>query len=222
MAGHKYFCIFVHKRKYIVFIGGNITPELSLEHIWYILLSMKEIKTYTDPIDPIADVTTPDQWLSDEVYKEVVQKTVVTCSDAVVTCMNTPGCVYLAKRVAQPQKGLWYLGGRVQFNSATIADSIAINVKRETGMVFPSERFVFLTMNDYKFINSAQGNFPARSLSAVFVLELSKEELEQMSQSLLDTEYEPGFGLHPFNREQLVEADVHPAILDSFDLIWNK
>ena len=178
------------------------------------------VTCYLDPLKPSATFQAESQWLSDEVYAEVVQKTVVTCADAVVTQRDLPGVVFLAKRVINPQQGLWVLGGRVMFNSDSIAHALALNIKRETGLVFSADRFKFLMANDYKFANAAQGNFPCRSLVLLHRLDVSKEERQAMSDHLIGSEYESGFGLQPFNRGDLVLNNVHPALVDAYDRIW--
>ncbi len=181
---------------------------------------MEKIKTYLDPLNPQASLVIDDTWLDDDLYMKVVKKTVVSCVDAVVTVKDVPDTVYLIRRAVYPMKGLWILGGRIQFNSVNIQDAISSNVMRETKVRFSPERFKLLTVNNYFWINCAQGNFPSKILAPLFHLEVSKEELSKISSGLIASEYEQGFGLQPFTREYLIRENVHPAILDAFDLIW--
>lgn len=179
------------------------------------------VKCWLDPLEPSSTFHAESQWLSDDVYDEVVKKTVVTCADAIVTQFDSPGVVFLAKRVIKPQQGFWFLGGRVMFNSDSIAHALALTIKRETGLIFTSDRFTFLTVNDYKFVHAAQGDFPCRSVVLLHRLDVSKQEREAMSAGLVASEYEVGFGLQAFNRGGLVAHNVHPAILDAYDRIWS-
>lgn len=180
-----------------------------------------QVTTYSDPSDPKNVCTTPEPWLSDEGYLEVVAKTVVTCVDAIVISSARPGVVYLAKRVAKPAAGIWFLGGRAQFNTVSMHVAIAENVERETGVRFDSDRFRLLTVNDYKFACAAQGDFPCRSLALLFVLEATEEEISNISNGLVASEYEREYGLRPFTRAELEQEHAHPALLDAWDMLWS-
>jgi len=179
-----------------------------------------KIKTYTDPLDPTANTATDNQWLDEDVYRELVKKTVVTCADIIITLTGVSDRVYLARRAVYPMKGLWFLGGRVQFNSLDMPSAAADNLERETGYKISSDKFKFLVVNDYKFIKAAQGDFPARSFAALFHLEVDAVELSQLSKGLVTSEYEPDFGLQPFEYDKLVQIKAHPAIIDAFRCIY--
>jgi hypothetical protein len=144
----------------------------------------------------------------------------VACADTVVTLIDVPDTIYLARRVAYPMEGLWGLGGRINFNSANIQSAAADNVTRETGCEFPPERFEFVTVDHYLWSKYAQGDFPSKVLATLFRLDVSEDELVLLSKGLTASEYEPDFGLQPFTREQLIQANVHQAMLGAFDLIW--
>lgn len=181
---------------------------------------MNIIKTYDDPIRISEPLCIASQWLDENIYREVVKKTIVTCVDALITVSDQPGLVYLARRAVNPQQGLWYLGGRALFNSDSMPDALASNLKRETSMIFAPSRFKLIAVNDLKFINAAQGDFPCRSLSLLYRLDVTEIECRQISSQLLSSEYESGFGLEPFDRSALVRLNVHPSIIDAFDSVW--
>lgn len=182
---------------------------------------MQTLKTYLDHFAPANSIMAEKKWLIDGEYLMIVKNTIIACADAVVTIIGEVGIIYLAKRVVNPQPDLWFIGGRAQMSSDNMVHAIMQNVERETKLKFLPERFTYLCTNDYKFARSAQGDFPVRSLASLFNLAVTPTELQIMSANLTATEYETGFGLKAFNREQLVNSNVHPAILDAFDLIWS-
>ncbi len=46
---------------------------------------MGKLRTYRDPLDPGRVARARDQWVSNETYTEMVQKTVIPCTDVVIT-----------------------------------------------------------------------------------------------------------------------------------------
>jgi len=177
------------------------------------------IRAYLDPELPV-EVKVRDEWVSDQTYKEVVQKTVISCTDAIVTVIGDYGAVYLTKRSVYPMKGLWCLGGRIFFNDKTLEESVARCIALETSLQFSQNRFRFICTHLYSWNKTNQGDFPGRNLAPLYVLEVSKEELVLMSGGLKQTEYDIEFGFQRFSRERLIDERVHPAMLDAFDDIF--
>jgi hypothetical protein len=178
------------------------------------------MRYYSDPLDPGAPAPTENQFVSETAYAELVQKTVIACTDAIVT-LSGDRAVYLAKRSIYPMKGVWVLGGRIFFNDATLADSVARCIKRETSQEFAKKRFRQLpTPHLYSWIKTAQGEFPGRNLAITFHLDASEAELENIGSHLTGAEYEQGFGIQRYTRERLLDEKCHPALLDLHDDIF--
>lgn len=177
---------------------------------------------YNDPILPEEMVKVEDEWLGDETYKEMVQKSVILCTDVVLTMKNDVA-IYLGKRVALPMAGVWCIGGRVFFNDETLEDSIARCIYLETGAKVEAERFEYIgTPHLYSWIKVAQGDFGGKNLSLTFKLEVSNEEMKEMSRGLQPKEYDSAFGLQRYTRERLVNEKVHQAMVDVFDDIFGE
>ena len=183
---------------------------------------MSKLRTYRDPLDPGRVARTRDQWVSNETYTEMVQKTVIPCTDVVITIAGDTA-IYLGKRVAFPMAGLWILGGRIWFNDESLEDSIARCLHLETGMQVNPERFVTLPVTHlYSWVKVAQGDFCGKNMAVTFKLEVTQEELAKMSASLHPKEYDREFGLQRFTLERLVDEHAHPALVDLFNDIFAK
>jgi len=181
---------------------------------------MKEIGSYRDPLSPVS-LTIDNQMVSDEAYKECVQKTVIACTDAVFIVHGEPA-IYLGKRAIFPMKGVWCFGGRILFNDQTPSDSVSRCIATETGLKINPGRFRLVMINHYAWIKTAQGDFPGKNLALTYVCEVTKEELAKMPQGLSATEYDTEFGIQKFTRHRLVKERVHRAMLDVFDALFSR
>jgi hypothetical protein len=179
------------------------------------------VNSYRDPLAPDVEVSTRDQWISQEAYSEVVQKSIVPCTD-VVFLNKKEKVLYLGKRSVLPMKGIWFMGGRMFFNDRSPQESIARCVEMETGVRIKLERFEFICTNLYSWIKVAQGDFPGKNLGLTYGCDITAAEVEQISHGLSATEYDKEFGLQRFDRARLVDAKVHPAIIDIYDQLFPK
>ncbi len=162
-------------------------------------------------------------------YATIVRKTVVSCVDVVFVPARARRLfarkeILLAKRNVQPMKSEWIIGGRIPFNASTLPEAISMNVQRETDVCISPNRFISIATHLYTFGEVSQGKFTGRSLVATFYCVIEEDEERRISESLLRSEYEEGFGLRPFGRKGLVqlinEHHGHPMLLDLFDDIF--
>ena len=178
------------------------------------------VRYYSDPLDPKRMVLTRDPFISAESYKEMLEKTPIPCTDAVLTVRGDKA-LYLAKRSVYPMKGVWVLGGRIWFNDATLNDSIARCIEIETGCKFEAKRFKQLpTPHLCSWVRIRQGDFPGKNLIISFRLEITQAELQRMSCGLKPEEYEKEFGIQRFDRQRLIDEKCHPALVDLYDEIF--
>jgi ADP-ribose pyrophosphatase YjhB (NUDIX family) len=157
----------------------------------------------------------PQVRLSDEEYGRALQRFIPVCADIVVID-RTKQTISLAARTTKPGAGLWWIGGGITAGTSKEAGATA-NFKRETGLELPLERFELVAANDYKFKDRAQepSNIGCHMFGYIFVVELTTEE--QAAMTLDPGEYAVGQGLRPYNREELVQANVRQPVLDLYD-----
>lgn len=166
-----------------------------------------------------------DPFIHDErIYREVVQKMPISCTDVVLLCRNERGRVarkiYLAKRAIYPMKGIWVVGGRMFFNDQSFEESAFRSIKRETALVIRPERLKPVATNYYAWARTKQGDFPGKNVALTFLCVLTRGELEQATTSLDESEYDLAFGLQAYSRARLVEEGCHPMLIDLFDEIF--
>ena len=178
-----------------------------------------QVRSYRDPRAPEQVVQTKNPFLSDAVYAEVVQKMPIPCTDVAFTIAGDRA-LYLAHRNIYPQPHIWVIGGRFFFNDETPAHAIARCVKREAGLDIALERFQFVFAAYYSWTRVTQGEHGGKNLSLTFACEITPEEKERISSSLVASEYLPGFGLQRFDRKRLVDEKCHPVLLDLFDALY--
>jgi ADP-ribose pyrophosphatase YjhB (NUDIX family) len=174
------------------------------------------VRSYSDPLAPDEDVRVRDQWISNSTYAEMVEKSIIPCTDSVLIVANDQA-LYLGKRNAYPMKGVWCLGGRIFFNDRTMEESVARCVELETGLRIKTDRFIYVCTNHYSWVKVAQGDFYGKNLAATYVCEVTKEELEKMAHGLSEKEYDREFGLQRFDRQRLIDEHVHQAMIDVYD-----
>lgn len=173
------------------------------------------ISVFNDPDSPGAPVTIEDSWIDDNIYLQIVQKTIIVCTDTVFI-VEGEDAIYLAKRSVLPMKGIWCFGGRMLFNDPTPNDSVSRCVKRETGLLIDPKRFKQLSVNLYSWNRILQGDFPGRNLGIMFSCKVSLEEIDQMAKGLSDKEYDISFGIQPYNRFRVVEEKLHRALDNAY------
>lgn len=173
------------------------------------------ISVFNDPDSPEVPVNIGDSWIDDATYLQVVQKTIVVCTDTVFI-VEGEEAIYLAKRSMLPMKGIWCFGGRMLFNDPTPNDSVSRCVKRETGVLIDPKRFKQLSVNLYSWNRILQGDFPGRNLGIMFSCKVSHEEIDQMAKGLSDKEYDTSFGIQAYNCFRIVDEKIHRALDDAY------
>ncbi|TSC79454.1 MAG: hypothetical protein G01um101429_441 [Parcubacteria group bacterium Gr01-1014_29] len=155
-------------------------------------------------------------------YSHALDMFVIVCVDAVLVNREHK-TIYLARRRAKPMQGWWVVGGRMRAGEKE-QDAIRRKFLQETSVDVDPARFEFLRMNRYFWKDRQQepqenGN---DSLAYTFAIELTKQELRQVSENLERNEYEASGGLREFTREELIEEGIHEAIIDLYDQIYKN
>jgi hypothetical protein len=129
--------------------------------------------------------------------------------------------IYLAKRAVDPLPDWWFIGGRLNAGEKG-GDGIVRKMKWETSLEVAPERFQFLVTNRYIFTKRKQEPKDAGvdTLAYTYVLELTDEEREVVVRSLDPKEYEVSLGLREFDRAAIIAENLHPAVLDAYDLAF--
>lgn len=173
------------------------------------------IARFYSQLEPVFD----PQYMSNEVYEQVVRNTVVVCVDTVFVSLERR-LFFLARRKARPMQNWWFIGGRVWVGETEHIAACRC-IKRETGLVINPTNLTPVAMNRYLFNSRQQPpqNLGCDSLCYVFALETDLFEVAKASKQLDKDEYEEG-GLKYFDRQSLVEAGVDQAVIDLYDLIF--
>lgn len=160
------------------------------------------------------------KFLSPEAYAEAIAAFVIDCTDAVIVD-RAERTVYLAKRAVKPMRGIWRIGGR-RLAGESIEDSVRRCFKRETGLDLPADRFIYVAGQDFVWKDREQEpqHVGSHNFVHTFAVELTVEERNLAAASLERQEYERGFGLRRFTREDLVAANIHPSLIDFYDFIF--
>ena len=160
--------------------------------------------------------------MSDDAYKEALDSMVVVCVDAVLIDEEKQ-IFYLPRRKQKPMDSWWVIGGRLP---AGVFPEVGMQkkFKAETGLQIEKDRFNFVCMNRYLFKDRQQEpqNHGADSLSYTYYLVPTQQELEAISSSLEENEYDTEQKLKSFSRQELVEEKVHPMLIDLWDKIFSK
>lgn len=160
------------------------------------------------------------KFLDDAVYAMAIGAFVIDCTDAVIVDRRER-VFYLAKRAVKPMPGIWVIGGR-RSAGESLPDSMRRCFKRETGLDLSHDRFTYVVGQDciWKDREQEPQDVGSHNFCHRFAVELTPEERAQASRSLEKKEYEQGFGLRKFRRDDLVAANVHPSLIGLFDLVF--
>lgn len=161
-------------------------------------------------------------FLSDETYAEVIQKTVVSCVDILLYHRDQFGryWVFLPKRKSKPQPGTWVVGGR-RTPFASIETGARIRALRELKIDPKPERFRSLVCEDIDLIwhESAQGG-PTHTRTRVLGYEVTNVERASIC---LNNEYEGDPNTRWFALDELLRVEdglYHPALRRMFQGLW--
>ncbi len=159
-------------------------------------------------------------FMDDVTYAAMVDHTIIVCTDAVVVDPQRR-TFFLARRVARPMKGLWWIGGRRR-KGETPQEAMCRNFLRETGLSLPSERFDLATIMEYLWQDREQepSGRGSHNLAHQFTVCLTPTELATAAHNLDQREYDLGLGLQEFDRARLVTEHAHHAILDLYDTVF--
>lgn len=168
-----------------------------------------ELREYTDGV-----TLKEARHLTEEVYRAAMTSLIIVCVD-VLLINKARKSVYLAKRIVDPLPIRWMIGGRLR-KGESASSGIVRKCLEETGIEFSPERFSFLAM--HRYILGSRKQEPVEegsdSLAYTFVLEPTKEELEQMAMGLDKNEYSIPEGFMELTLQELAENNIHTAIID--------
>lgn len=161
------------------------------------------------------------EFLEESIYNAAMRSFVVVCTDAIIMDMKNK-VFYLAKRRIRPWKDWWVVGGR-SFTGQNPKKSVVSCFERETSLRLPEKRFKLLSINRYMWKDREQEpqDFGSDNLAYTFVVQLSKREIEIVSQNLNKDEYE-STGLEKFDLKRMKLEKVHPMIIKAYRQIFNK
>ncbi len=155
---------------------------------------MNEYKQIGHPTEKI--------FLDDNEYKRALLSLVKYCHD--ILPIGPDKKFYLPERRHEgAAPGPWFIGGAVKpFTS--ILDSLSSTAKRETGLILPKERFVFIQQNRYWFNAEDNNNLAHDALCEIYELELTWEEIGKIK---LDPNEYQNNTLTPYGLEDLKSLD---------------
>ncbi|MBI4437755.1 hypothetical protein HY631_02285 [Candidatus Uhrbacteria bacterium] len=159
--------------------------------------------------------------MEDRVFASTIDHLIVVCTDAVII-NRVRRTLYLCRRCVRPMRGLWVIGGRRRKGETPLA-AMSARFQRETGLVLPQERFVFLMVTEYLWQDREQepADRGMHYLGHQFVVELTNRELLYATLHLEPTEFDRAYGIQEFTRDRLVCEDVHPVLLEIYDSIFS-
>lgn len=158
--------------------------------------------------------------MDDAAYAAMLDHTIIACTDAVIVDTPRRG-FWLARRIVEPMRGLWWIGGR-RMKGETPHEGMSRTFGRETGLGLAPERFRFRTVVEYLWASRAQEPTAngAHDLTHQFTVELTPQERRLVASNLNAQEYDRGFGLAYFDRARLLAEEAHPVILDLYDQVF--
>ena len=176
---------------------------------------MKEPKLYIEQPERILG-----GFLEDNAYAEAIKSFIIVCTDFVAIDQKR-GVFYLAKRIVHPTEGIWLFGGRQKAGETTRESCIRL-AKRELGLSLSPARFEYVTVAEelWSWRKLEPHDAGCHTLSYIFCIELSKEEIAFAATHLDPEEYEITFGIQEFDRTRIVAETVYPRLIDLYDSIF--
>lgn len=148
-------------------------------------------------------------WLPDTTYGEVLDSVVFGCAD--MSLIDEAGRISVVTRVREPQASDWCIGGRMIPGDAPAA-SAARNLKRETGLELPTDRFHYIGTYSTCWATRAQPpeGHGCHGLIMHFAVPVSKEEIARIR--LDPGEYQPTIRFYDANEiiSRVERGDLHP------------
>ncbi|MDC3298637.1 NUDIX domain-containing protein [bacterium] len=175
---------------------------------------------YSDGIYIEDDHRIAGSFLPEEIYAQALSSLIIVCADVAIICPHKK-LLFLAKRVVSPMPGFWTIGGR-RFAGESGASAAQRNLSRETGIKPDINRFTHVT--NIEVIWATRKEQPAiagkHDIINFFSVEMSSDEINQVNQNLLKTEYLP-LSLTPFNHENLKKNNINPVMQHLYKKIFN-
>jgi ADP-ribose pyrophosphatase YjhB (NUDIX family) len=161
------------------------------------------------------------EFLDDETYGKALASFVLVTTDCLIID-HSKKTVYLARRKAKPMSDQWwFIGGRTKAGEHP-EKAMERCFRRETGLALASERFEYVTINEYLFPDRQQlpQETGTHTISRLYCVELSTDEIASVSNSLDTDEYHSG-GLKEFTLESLKSEGVHESIIAAARMIFS-
>ena len=173
---------------------------------------MKAPTTYSK-VDP--SQRPKNTWLTGKEYERAGQRLSFVSHDVLITHRLSES-IFLAKRIIHPMKDWWYIGG-AKTASVPLLQSMSDKFEQETGLTISPHRLELITTQEFEWSQPIYRN----DVSFIFELQLSPDGRREVSQNLDPNEYDTKAGLKAFNREGIMQDGVHPAIQESFRLLFD-
>lgn len=166
--------------------------------------------------------------LTDEEYAAAIARFPRVCAD-VIPINREHKTIYLTRRKLGHPSGWWWIGGAL--NAGELPEKAAQrNLKRETSLELPLERFLVLPHLNFYVWNERDyepKNLGCNDIVFCYLIEPSPDEITQASQNLDKTEYEQNAVLKEFTRKGIeVESGFNKlarkVILELYDEIFSK
>lgn len=166
-----------------------------------------------------------DVHLSNEAYREVLDKKVVACTDVIIV-KRLRRCVYLAQRQRKPARGWWMIGGALH-HDLTVRQSLEQHFEADTGRRLETSLLTSLGEPlEYLFGEREQSprENGTHTVGLTYMYHPRAEELAQLIARPLTNQYEYTGSLKEFDRERLTAAisrgEAHEAIMLAFNLVF--
>jgi ADP-ribose pyrophosphatase YjhB (NUDIX family) len=164
---------------------------------------MNSIEHYVD-----GKFTSHAEFLPPEKYGFLRDNIVRACVDVLI--VDDQGLILLGKRNIEPLPNWWTFGGRM-IPGETPNESAARTVKEDLGLIFPPERFIFLSPLSLVFgtRNEVPKENGSHDVTLVHLLSVNRNEVSLIKPR--KGEYDE---VKWFNNEELSSLNSHPAILE--------
>jgi ADP-ribose pyrophosphatase YjhB (NUDIX family) len=179
---------------------------------------MDQVRSYSEKN---ASIQGKNPWIPEGTYETIAKSMIIPCVD-IIFHTKSDRAIYLAKRVVLPMNSYWCLGGRIFFDDCTLEEAAARSITRESELNINSKRFKFVCNHLYSWEAIAQGYFTGRNLAVIFSCEVTVDEIDKISKTLNETEFDKEFGLQRFDRQRLLDMNVHQAMIDVFDQLFSE
>jgi len=159
--------------------------------------------------------------IEDDKYKVFMGYFIIVCTDVVIVNPENRS-IYLAYRKTKPSDYWWFIGGTRRAGESPEKSAIRC-FKRETTLRLDKSRFSLISLNEFIWPNREQKpqDKGSHNLAHTFSVNLNKKELREVSNNLDSNEYYNKKGIREFSRQDLIENNVHQAVIDTYDLLFS-